>query len=119
MAGTAQIQADCFQFWKSLYQGSEAIRVDVEKHICTKGFVKCESNFTWKGKRKGARTIYAKKMQQSAPEFAIFDAGILVHPSLLYLGASPDGKVFDPSTENKYGLQDIKCPFSKRGDTLE
>ena len=70
-----------------------------------------------KGKEKVARTIYAKKMQQSVPEFAIFDAGISVHPSLPYLGASLDGKVFDPSTENKYGLLEIKCPFSKRGDT--
>ena len=58
-------------------------------------------------------------MQQSVPEFAIFDAGISVHPSLPYLGASPDGKVFDPSTENKYGLLEIKCPFPKRRDTLE
>ena len=58
-------------------------------------------------------------MQKSVPEFAIFDAGISVHPSLPYLGASPDGKVFDPPTENKYGLLEIKFPFSKRGDTLE
>ena len=36
-----------------------------------------------------------------------------------YLGASPDGKVFDPSTHSKYGLLEIKCPFSKRGETLE
>ena len=34
-----------------------------------------------KGKEKVVRTIYAKKMQQSVPEFAISDAGISVHPS--------------------------------------
>ena len=64
-----------------------------------------------KGKEKVVRTIYAKKMKKSVPEFAIFDAGISVHPSLPYLGASPDGKVFDPSTENKYGLTRNKMPI--------
>ena len=33
-----------------------------------------------KGKEKIARTIYAKKMQQKVPGFAVFDAGISVHP---------------------------------------
>ena len=70
-----------------------------------------------KGKEKVARTIYARKMQQQVPGFAIFDAGISVHPK--FLGASPDGKVFDPSSSSKFGLLDIKCPFPKRGDTLD
>ena len=72
-----------------------------------------------KGKEKVARTIYARKMQQKIPGFTIFDAGISVHPSYPYLGASPDGKVFDPSKESAHGLLEIKCPFSKRGETLE
>ena len=72
-----------------------------------------------KAKEKLARTIYAKKMQKQVPGFAVFDAGLSVHPSFPYLGASPDGKVFDPSTDSKYGLLEIKCPFSKRGETLD
>ena len=72
-----------------------------------------------KGKEKVARTIYARKMQQQVPGFAIFDAGISVHPKFPYLGATPDGKVFDPSSSSKFGLLEIKCPFSKRGNTLD
>ena len=58
-------------------------------------------------------------MQKQVPGVTVFDAGLSVHPSFPYLGASPDGKVFDPSTDSKYGLLEIKCPFSKRGETLE
>ena len=32
---------------------------------------------------------------------------------------SPDGKVLDPSTDSKYGLLEIKCPFSEIGETLD
>ena len=58
-------------------------------------------------------------MQKQVPGFTVFDAELSVHPSFPYLGASPDGKVFDPSTDSKYGLLEIKCPFSKRGETLD
>ena len=72
-----------------------------------------------KAKEKLTRTIYAKTMQKQVPGFAVFDAGLSFHQSFPYLGASPDGKVFDPSTDSKYGLLKIKCPFSKRGETLD
>ena len=72
-----------------------------------------------KGKEKVARTIYARKMQQQVPGFTIFDAGISVHPKFPYLVATPDGKVFDPSSSSNFGWLEIKCPSSKRGDTLD
>ena len=49
----------------------------------------------------------------------VFDAGLCVNPFLPYLGASPDGKICDPLANPCYGLLEIKCPFSKRADTLE
>ena len=72
-----------------------------------------------KQKEKVARTIYAKKMQKDVPKFTIFDAGISVHPSFPYLGVTPDGKVLDPSSAQTFGLLEMKCPFSKRNETLE
>ena len=55
-----------------------------------------------------------------APTFSVFDAGISVKPIIPYLGASPDGKVFDPACLSaKYGLLEVKCPFSKKANTLE
>lgn len=72
-----------------------------------------------RSKEKVARTIYAQKMQKQQENFVVFDAGLTVHPSMPYLAASPDGKVFDPASSSRYGLLEIKCPFSKRDDTLE
>ena len=46
-----------------------------------------------KAKEKLAMTIYAKQMQKQVTGFVFFDAGLSVHPTFPYLGASPDGKV--------------------------
>ena len=54
-------------------------------------------------------------MQQQVPGFAIFDAGISVHPKFPYLSATPDGKVFDPSSRSKFGLLEIKCLIQNEG----
>ena len=51
--------------------------------------------------------------------FTVFDAGISVHPKFPFLGATSDGKVFDSSSDSKYGLLEVKCPFSKQGDTID
>ena len=64
------------------------------------------------GKEKVRQTIYARGMQQQVPGFAIFDAGISVY-------TTPDWKVFDPSSSSKFGFLQIKCPYSKRGNTLD
>ena len=61
----------------------------------------------------------ARKMQQQIPGFAAFDTDISVHPKFPYFSATPDGKVFDPSSSSKFGLLEIKCPYSKQGDTLD
>ena len=87
--------------------------------FCPKDLSNVRAISHWKGKEKVARTIYARKMQQQVLGFAIFDAGIFVQPKCPYLGTTPDGKVFDPSSSSKFGLLEIKCPYSKRGDTLD
>lgn len=77
------------------------------------------SYFTWEGKRKGHMRNVVRKMQQQIPGFAAFDNDISVHPKFPYFSATPDGKVFDPSSSSKFGLLEIKCPYSKQGDTLD
>ena len=71
-----------------------------------------------KSKEKVARTIYSNKMLKKVPNFAVNDAGLSVHPSFPFIGATPDGKVYDPSENPPYGLLEIKCSFSKRKDTF-
>lgn len=36
--------------------------------------------------------------------------GLIIHPNAPWLGASPDGVVFDPTDSPQFGLVEIKCP---------
>lgn len=42
-----------------------------------------------------------------------YKSGFVVHPDAPWLGASPDGIVFDPSEQPQFGLVEIKCPNVK------
>ena len=55
--------------------------------------------------------MYAKKNAKTSTWFCSINAGLSVHPSLPYLGASTDRKVFELSTDSKCGLLEIKCLF--------
>ena len=41
-------------------------------------------------------------------------SGFVIHPTMGWLGASPDAFVTDPSTILPDGIAEFKCPFSKR-----
>ena len=44
-----------------------------------------------------------------------FPSGFIISESYPFLGATPDGSVYDPSCrEQPYGLLEVKCPYSKR-----
>ena len=45
--------------------------------------------------------------------------GFIIHPSKGWLGASPDGRVKDPTSKHCYGIIEVKCPYSKRDMTPE
>ena len=40
--------------------------------------------------------------------------GFIIHPTMGFLGASPDARVTDPHCELSEGIAEFKCPFSKR-----
>ena len=50
--------------------------------------------------------------------FTVDLCGLVVNPSLPWLGASPDGIVHDPS-ESSVGLLEIKCPYTHRLSAVE
>ena len=92
----------------------------LKRIFCLKDLSNVRAISHGKGKEKVTRTLYARKMQQQVQGFAIFDAGISAKfPNFLILVQHPDGKVFDPSSKSKFGLLEIKCPYSKRRDTLD
>ena len=65
------------------------------------------------------RSLYNRKMQKTCKQFIVFDAGLVVNPSFPYLGASPDGKVYDPTEKDPFGLLEIKNPYTWRNHTME
>lgn len=40
--------------------------------------------------------------------------GFIVHPTMGWLGASPDARVTDPHSDFPDGIAEFKCPFSKK-----
>ena len=59
-----------------------------------------------------ARSFYSRKMQKKCKQFIVYDAGLVVNPSFPYLGASPDGKVYDPTEKDPFGLLEMKNPYT-------
>ena len=50
-----------------------------------------------------ARTLYANEMQRKNQKFTVYEAGLVINPSHPFLGASPDGKVIDPTDRDPFG----------------
>ena len=57
-------------------------------------------------------------MQKKNRKFTVYETGLVVNPSLPFLGASPDGKVFDPTEVEPFGLLEIKAPFTWRNNSF-
>ena len=52
------------------------------------------------------------------PELLTTKSGFIINPSFPFLGASPDGAVYDPSNQDKpFGYVEVKCPYSARDKT--
>lgn len=59
-----------------------------------------------------ARKQYiAYQNQNGHPGLFVAPSGFFIHPSYTYLGATPDGSVYDPSSSQPYGFLEIKCSF--------
>ena len=48
----------------------------------------------------------------------IREAGIIIQSQLFWLGASPDGVIFDKKIQ-EIGLLEIKCPHNKRNLSIK
>ena len=53
------------------------------------------------------------------PELAASASGFIINPAYPFLGASPDGAVYNPSNaQQPFGFVEIKCPYSHRHVSL-
>ena len=61
-----------------------------------------------------ARTDYLESKRMAGHgNLQVRRCGLLLHPSYKYIGASPDGQVYDPSSSgHSHGLLEIKCPHT-------
>lgn len=66
-----------------------------------------------------ACAAYLKYMQSNVHKDATTsECGFIIHPTMGWLGASPDALVTDPSSSLQSGIAEFKCPFSKKDQTL-
>ena len=49
-----------------------------------------------------------RRKNNGIKKITVYDCGLVVNPSHPYLGASPDGIVFDPSSTSPFGILEIK-----------
>lgn len=62
---------------------------------------------------------YIQHQQRNGHDgLTVCSVGFHVSPSHPFIGASPDGGVYDPSADQPYGFIEIKCPYSHRNHTL-
>lgn len=115
-----EIRLTASNFGKVLYRKKEPSESFMKSIFEPKDLSKVSSIRHGKTNEVIVRSLYARKMQkQSHKNFTVYDCGLVVNPSHPYLGASPDGKVFDPSSPSPFGLLEIKCPYTWRNNSIE
>lgn len=58
------------------------------------------------------------RYKQGVKDIVVTPSGVIINPSWCFLGASPDGAVYDPSNlQQPYGFLEVKCPYSFRNMT--
>ena len=64
------------------------------------------------------RAYLAHQHQQMKSGVTVQCTGFIISQTYPYLGASPDGSVYDPhDVSHPYGYLEIKCPYSHRNNT--
>ena len=63
--------------------------------------------------------VKARNAYCSRTGFTVHKCGLIVNPSIPWLGASPDGLVKDSADQSPFGLLEIKCPYTQRFSTVE
>ena len=65
-----------------------------------------------------ARQDYVTAMRGRGHQVVVKDCGLSLLASRAYLGASSDGRVYDPASTLQSGVLEIKCPYSIDGKLI-
>ena len=53
-------------------------------------------------------------------DLTVCPSGFMVSTKYPFLGATPDGAVYDPSSPDQpYGFLEVKCPYSQRDKSMQ
>ena len=64
--------------------------------------------------------MYTSHMRRNGhPDLCVHKCGFIIHSKLGWLGASPDGRVTDPSLQCVNGIVEFKCPYAYRDKKLQ
>ena len=97
-----EIRLTASNFGKALYRKKEPSEPFLKSIFEPNDLSKVSSVQHGKQNEVIVRSIYIEN------NFAVYEYGLVVKPSYPYLGASPDGKVFDPTFASPFGLLEIK-----------
>ena len=130
-AGDCACGADCQEIERSTQEQSKSDRWFSER-ICrltastfgrvrsrTRNFETLVSELLYRTPSGLPSLVHGRKMEQTAaeqyavlhPEFDMVSSGLVVHPTLPYLAASPDRVLINRETGER-GVLEIKCPSS-------
>jgi len=56
---------------------------------------------------------YETCLRKMSKPVKVLKSGLFVSPKIPILGCSPDSKVIDLSVKDRFGIVEVKCPFSK------
>ena len=57
------------------------------------------------------RQMYIETMKCKNKRVSVFEKGLIVNPTYLHLGSSPDGVVYSSDEKHYHILLEIKCPY--------
>ena len=73
-----------------------------------------------KDNKQVACQMYTSHMRKNGhPDLCVHKCGFIVHSKLGWLGASPDERVTDPSSQYVNGTVEFKCPYAYRDKKLQ
>ena len=86
---------------------SLVIRIIQPKHFSTPAGIEKEECAT--------REYKTYQHNHGHPDLVVTAFGVIINPSWSFLGASPDGAIYDPvNSQEPFGFLEIKCPYSAR-----
>ena len=105
----------CLKMWKDTLPTSktDALLTSVLYHS---SMIHKPAAIKWRNENeKLAKCVYVEyTKKQGHNGLVVEDCGFIVSLHKEYLGASPDGRVSDPSSDQPNGILEIKCPYTKR-----